>query len=54
VDISAWQKEATRRKIPIKDSPDILRWGHSASGNFSVKEVYHLQANHHIQVKDVI
>jgi ribonuclease HI len=54
VDISACQKEAVRRKIPIKDGPDILRWGHSASGNFSVKEAYHLQANHHIQVKDII
>jgi ribonuclease HI len=54
VNLSAWQYEAARRKIPIKEGPDILRWGHSASGNFSVKEAYYLQGNYHNQERDTI
>lgn len=53
-DLSAWQTEAAHRKIPTKEGPDILRWGHSASGNFSIKEAYYIQGNHHAQEKDTI
>jgi ribonuclease HI len=54
LNLSAWHYEAGRRKIPIKEGPDILRWGHSASGNFSVKEAYYLQGNYHNQEMDNI
>jgi hypothetical protein len=38
----------------MKEGPDILRWGHLASGNFSVKEAYHIQGNYHNQEVDNI
>jgi hypothetical protein len=33
---------------------NILRWGHSPTGNFSVKEAYHLQENHQGKPKEHI
>jgi hypothetical protein len=54
LNLSAWHYHAGRRKIPIREGPDILRWGHSTSGNFSVKEAYYLQGNYHNQETDNI
>jgi hypothetical protein len=45
LDLLPWQECMQLRKIPFKDGRDILRWGHSTSGIFSVKEAYHLQTN---------
>jgi hypothetical protein len=42
IDLLPWQECMQLRKIPIKEGPDVLRWGHSTSGIFSVKEAYHL------------
>jgi hypothetical protein len=30
------------KKIPTRIGPDILRWGHSTTRKFSVKEAYYL------------
>lgn len=35
-------KEMKIRKIAIRTSPDILRWGHSMKANFTIKEAYNL------------
>jgi exonuclease III len=45
IDLKPWQECLQSRKIPTRDGPDILRWGHSTSGTFSVKEAYYLQEN---------
>jgi hypothetical protein len=37
-----------------KEGPDILRWGHQAIGNFSVKEAYRIHGNHCNQEADTI
>jgi hypothetical protein len=54
LNLSAWIQEAGRRKIPRREGPDILRWGHLASGNFSVKEAYRIHGNHYNQEVDTI
>lgn len=38
-------KELTSRKIPIVDSPDVIRWGYTNRGTFSIKEAFHIQQN---------
>lgn len=35
-------KELESRKIKIRPGPDILRWGKSTRGTFTVKEAYYL------------
>jgi hypothetical protein len=42
------------RKISTRVGPNILRWGHSTTGNFSVKEAYYLQGNYQDQAKESI
>jgi hypothetical protein len=42
------------RKIPIKEGPNILLWGHSTTGIFSVNEAYYLQGNYHNQSPEII
>jgi hypothetical protein len=42
------------RKICIHDAPDILRWGHTTKGVFSIKEAYTLKAIHHWLNKEEI
>ena len=38
-----YDKEMRTRKITIKTGPDILRWGHSTKGTFTIKEAYELK-----------
>jgi hypothetical protein len=54
IDLLPWQECAMHRKIPIKEGPDILRWGHSMTGIFSVNEAYYLQGNYHNQSPEII
>jgi ribonuclease HI len=54
INLAAWQQEAGRRKIPSREGHDMLRWGHSASGNFSVKEAYNIQCHQDNQPADTI
>jgi hypothetical protein len=49
-----WGDLALQRKIHINEKPNILRWGHSPIGKFSVKESYNLQENYHMQPKENI
>jgi hypothetical protein len=44
-DLIPWQECLSNRKIPFKDGADLIRWGHSTSGTFTVKEAYHLLLN---------
>lgn len=54
LNLQAWQHYASHRKIPNREGPDILRWGHSTTGNFSVKEAYYLQGNYQNQDRENI
>jgi hypothetical protein len=42
------------RKICISTDKDILRWGYSTTGTFTIKEAYQIQENFHNQEKDHI
>jgi hypothetical protein len=42
IDLQSWQAQANSRKILFREGPDILRWGHSTAGTFTVKEAYFL------------
>jgi len=39
-----FNKEMRTRQIIIRMGPDILRWGHSTKGTFTIKEAYKLKA----------
>ena len=39
-DWEAFQEELNKRFIKVQEGPDILRWGYSTRGSFSVKEAY--------------
>jgi hypothetical protein len=54
MNLQAWQAHAKHRKIPTQYGPNILRWGYSTKGNFSVKEAYYLQGNYQNHAKESI
>jgi hypothetical protein len=54
MDLQTWRDCVNQRKIHIREGPNILRWGHSPTGNFSVKEAYHLQENYQGKPKEHI
>ena len=36
-------KELTSHRIPMVESPDVIRWGYTNNGSFSIKEAFHIQ-----------
>jgi hypothetical protein len=44
VDLTPWQEEMAKRKVPRIAGEDILRWGHKPQGTFTTKEAYQLKA----------
>ena len=54
LNLQGWHNQAKRRQILIREGPDILRWGHSPAGTFSIKEAYLLQEHSHEQRKEPI
>jgi hypothetical protein len=52
--LQPWQEATTQRKVRIREGSNILRWGHSPLGSFSIKEAYNLKAKFHLQPKDNI
>jgi hypothetical protein len=40
------QAHLDSRKILSQQGDDILRWGHSTTGTFNIREAYHLRAGH--------
>jgi hypothetical protein len=42
MNLQAKKSCTNQRKIPTRTGSDILRWGHSKTGNFLVKEAYYL------------
>jgi hypothetical protein len=54
LNLQEWKHYASHQKILNREGPDILRWGHSITGNFSVKEAYYLQGHYQNQDKENI
>jgi hypothetical protein len=46
LDLQHWQSQAASRKILYRGGPDILRWGYTTAGTFTIKEAYSLYATH--------
>ena len=42
-DWEAFQEELNKRFIKAQEGPDILRWGYSSKGSFSVKDAYSIR-----------
>jgi hypothetical protein len=49
-----WTQAISPRRIRTSNDPDILRWGHSPHGNFTLKEGYTLQEGFQSLPKDPI
>jgi hypothetical protein len=45
IQLQQWQTQATNRKILHKEGDDILRWGYTPIGTFTIKEAYSLQGS---------
>jgi ribonuclease HI len=43
VDLAPLQEELAKRKIPIIEGEDILRWGYRPQGSFSTREAYQIK-----------
>jgi hypothetical protein len=54
LDLQPWKATVGNMKIHISEEMDILRWGYTPSGTFTIKESYHLQENFHKQPKEHI
>jgi ribonuclease HI len=45
VNLQGWHAQANSRKILSQEGPDILRWGYTTAGTFTLKEAYALHTN---------
>jgi hypothetical protein len=45
IDLQSWQSQAASRKILYREGPNILRWGYTTAGTFTIKEAYSLLAD---------
>jgi hypothetical protein len=52
--LSALKQTLDQRKIKVNTQPDKLRWGYFPTGNFTLKEAYHLTAQHISLPDDII
>jgi exonuclease III len=43
IDLAPLQEELAKRKIPIRDGADILRWGYKPQGSYTTQEAYQLK-----------
>jgi hypothetical protein len=51
IDMLPWKETVGNMKIHISEEKDILRWGNSPIGTFTIKEAYQLHENFHQQGK---
>ena len=48
-DWGAFQEEMLKGFIKIKEGLDILRWGYTDRGSFSIKESYNIRLGNHVE-----
>jgi hypothetical protein len=46
LDLANWHAQAKQRKILVREGADILRWGYSTAGTFTIKESYAIYSHH--------
>ena len=49
----AFHEELNKRFIKAQEGPDILRWGYSTRGSFSVKEAYSIRISRNAVSDDI-
>jgi hypothetical protein len=54
MDLQPWHKLTFSRKIQILQGEDILRWGHSSQGTFTIKEAYNIKTTPHPLPKEKV
>jgi hypothetical protein len=52
--LGSWNNHTNRRKIPVRGGADILRWGYSTAGTFTIKEAYNIHNNPKVEDKEAI
>ena len=52
-DWEAFQEELNKRFMKAQEGPDILRWGYSSKGSFSVKEAYSIRISRNAATDDI-
>jgi hypothetical protein len=48
MDLQPWHELTISRKMKILQGEDILRWGHSSRGTFTIKEAYDIKTTFHL------
>jgi ribonuclease HI len=48
MDLQPWHELTSSRKIQIFQGDNILRWGHSSRGTFTIKEAYNIKTTSHL------
>jgi hypothetical protein len=54
LNLDSWHTQAKRRQIPVREGADILRWGYSTAGTFTIKEAYNIHSRHQANDKEAI
>ena len=49
----AFQEELNKCFVKVQEGPDILRWGYSSKGSFSVKEAYNIRMSRNVEMDDI-
>ena len=49
----AFQEELNKRFVKFQERPDILWWGYSSKGSFSVKEAYIIRMSRNMEMDDI-
>ena len=52
-DCKAFQEELNKHFIKAQEGPDILRWGYSSKGSFSIKEAYSIRISRNVVTDDI-
>ena len=53
VDWEAFQEELSKRFIKAQDGPNVLRWGYTTIGSFTIKEGYNIRITHCVTKDDI-
>ena len=52
-DWGAFQEELNKRFVKFQERPDILQWGYSSKGSFSVKEAYNIKMSRNVAMDKI-
>ena len=52
-DWEALEEELNKHFIKAQEGSDILRWGYSSKGSFSIKEAYGIKMSRNMAMEDI-